>query len=53
MIVKDTTKLFTYWHRVLRLYVQVTIGVKTGWDCQTGRIYSLYSWYQYFTLVVV
>jgi len=29
MVVNDTTKLFTYWRRVVRLYVQKTIGVKT------------------------
>jgi len=53
MVVRDTTKLFTYWRKVVRLYVQITIGVKTGWDCQTRRRYALYSWYQYFKLVVV
>jgi len=53
MVVNDTTKLFTYWRRVVRLCVQITIGVKTGWDRQTRRIYALYSWYQYFTFVVV
>jgi hypothetical protein len=30
MVIKDTTKLFMYWHRVVRLYVQITIGVKLG-----------------------
>jgi len=29
MVVKDTTESFTYWRRVVRLYVQIT-GVKTG-----------------------
>ena len=29
MVVMDTTKLFTYRHRVERLYVQITVGVKT------------------------
>jgi len=29
MVVKDTSKLFTYWRRVVRLYVQITC-VKTG-----------------------
>jgi len=53
MVVKDTTKLFMYWRRVVRLYVQITTGVKTGWDCQTRWTYALYSWYRYFTLVVV
>jgi len=53
MVVNDTTKQFTYWPTVVRLYVQITTGVKTGWDCQPRRTYALYSWYQYFTLVVV
>jgi len=53
MVVNDTTKLFANWRRVVRLYVQITTGVKTGWDRQTRRTYALHSWYQYFKLVVV
>ena len=53
MVVKETTNLFTYWRRVVRLCVEITIDIKTGWDCQTRRTYALYSWYQYFTLVAV
>jgi len=30
MVVKDTTKLFTCWRRVVRLHIQIPIGVKTG-----------------------
>ena len=30
MVVKDTTKLFTYWREVVRLNVQITVGVKIG-----------------------
>ena len=33
-----------YWSSVVRLYVQITIVVRT---------YALYSWFRYFTLVVV
>jgi hypothetical protein len=30
MVVKDTTKLFAYWRRVVGLYVKIIIGVKLG-----------------------
>jgi hypothetical protein len=30
MVVKDIIKLFMYWRRVVRMYVEITIGVKTG-----------------------
>jgi len=45
MVVKNATKFFTYWRRGIGLCVQITIRVKTGWDCQTRRTYALYSWY--------
>jgi len=37
MVVNDNTKLFTLRRRVIRLYVQMSIGVKTGWGRQIRR----------------
>jgi hypothetical protein len=50
MVVKDTIKLFTYWRRVVRLWVQITIGVKLG---ETVRLDEQMPYILDSTLVVV
>jgi hypothetical protein len=50
MVVKDTIKLFTYWRGVVRLYVQITIGVKLD---ETVRLNEHMPYILDITLVVV
>jgi hypothetical protein len=50
VFVKDTIKLFTYWCRVVRLCVQITVGVTVG---ETVRLDGQMSYILDITLVVL